>query len=91
MTVADDGPGIPPAIRDHLFERFVRGGGESSGSFGLGLAIVEAVTQAHGGTVTVKSTRRTGTRFTVRLPAHTPAAVPAAQDEREALAASAAS
>jgi signal transduction histidine kinase len=91
LTVADDGPGIPPAIRDHLFERFVRGGGESSGSFGLGLAIVEAVTQAHGGTVTVKSTRRTGTRFTVRLPAHTPAAVPAAQDEREALAASAAS
>jgi two-component system, OmpR family, sensor kinase len=89
LTVADDGPGIPPAIKEHLFERFVRGGGESGGSFGLGLAIVEAVTQAHGGTVTVKSTRRTGTRFVVRLPTHAPA--PAAQDEHEALAASATS
>jgi signal transduction histidine kinase len=91
LTVADDGPGIPPAIKEHLFERFVRGGGESSGSFGLGLAIVEAVTQAHGGTVTVKSTSRSGTRFVVRLPAQALAPPAATQDEHAALAASAAS
>jgi len=68
LVVADDGPGVPPEIRKHLFERFVRGGGEASGSFGLGLAIVQAVTENHGGTVEVTSRRGKGARFTVRLP-----------------------
>jgi signal transduction histidine kinase len=68
LVVADDGPGIAPPVRKHLFERFVRGGGEASGSFGLGLAIVQAVTQSHGGTVEVGSNRRKGAKFTIRLP-----------------------
>jgi signal transduction histidine kinase len=68
LVVADDGPGIAPDVKKHLFERFARGGGEVSGSFGLGLAIVQAVTETHGGTVEVKSTPRSGTHFTVRLP-----------------------
>ena len=52
LVVADDGPGIAPAMRDTLFDRFVRGAGDRGGSFGLGLAIVAAVVHAHGGTVT---------------------------------------
>jgi signal transduction histidine kinase len=68
LVVADDGPGIPPEIREHMFERFARGAGEVSGSFGLGLAIVQAVVDAHNGTIEVKSGPRTGTRFTIRFP-----------------------
>jgi signal transduction histidine kinase len=70
LVVVDDGPGIAREIREHLFERFARGGGEASGSFGLGLAIVSAVTEAHGGTIEVKSAPGKGAQFTVRLPAH---------------------
>jgi two-component system OmpR family sensor kinase len=69
LVVADDGPGIDPEARATLFERFVRGAGDRGGSFGLGLAIVAAVTQAHGGTVTVDESPHGGARFTVRLPA----------------------
>jgi two-component system OmpR family sensor kinase len=67
LIVADDGPGIPSQQKKHLFERFARGGGESGGSFGLGLAIVHAVTRAHNGTIEVKSTPGKGARFIVRL------------------------
>jgi len=77
LVVADNGPGIAPEVRKHLFERFVRGGGESSGSLGLGLAIVQAVTEAHNGTIDVRSTPRSGTRFSVHL-AGRPAAPAAA-------------
>jgi signal transduction histidine kinase len=72
LTVSDDGPGIDPAIRERLFERFVRGAGDRGGSTGLGLAIVKAVAEAHGGSVTVGDAHgdllRRGTRFTVRMP-----------------------
>ena len=71
VTVSDTGPGIPPALAAHVFERFARGDGSRSrdrGSTGLGLAIVQAVVDAHGGTVTVAS-RPGRTTFTVRLPA----------------------
>ncbi|AWB94627.1 two-component sensor histidine kinase [Agromyces badenianii] len=71
LTVDDDGPGIPPALADSLFERFARGDSSRSrvaGSTGLGLAIVRAVTLAHGGTVEVES-EPGRTRFAVRLPA----------------------
>jgi two-component system OmpR family sensor kinase len=70
LEVADDGPGIPPALQRHVFERFARGDASrsrSAGSTGLGLAIVAAVVAAHDGTVTVAS-RPGGTVFTVRLP-----------------------
>ena len=68
LVVADDGPGIAPEVKKHLFERFARGAGEASGSFGLGLAIVQAVANAHGATIDVKSNPRTGAQFTVRFP-----------------------
>jgi two-component system OmpR family sensor kinase len=74
LTIADDGPGIPDALRPVLFERFARGDGSRSratGSTGLGLAIVAAVVEAHRGSVAVQSTPG-DTRFVVRLPLATP-------------------
>jgi two-component system, OmpR family, sensor kinase len=72
LEVADDGPGIPPGLRDRVFDRFVRGGGDASrtgtGGSGLGLAIVGAVAQRHGGSVELVDAGP-GTRFVVRLPA----------------------
>ncbi|WP_246080246.1 sensor histidine kinase [Modestobacter altitudinis] len=70
LQVADDGLGIPAALRPHVFERFARGDASRSrtaGSTGLGLAIVHAVVAAHGGTVEVAS-EPGRTAFTVRLP-----------------------
>lgn len=75
VQVADDGPGIPPALRESLFQRFTRGDASrnsAAGSTGLGLAIVHAVVTAHGGTITVDSgASGAGTTFTVTLPAAT--------------------
>jgi two-component system OmpR family sensor kinase len=70
VTVADEGPGIDPAVLPVLFERFARADSSRSrkaGSTGLGLAIVEAVAHAHGGDVAVES-GPAGAVFTVRLP-----------------------
>ncbi|MPQ98676.1 HAMP domain-containing protein [Modestobacter sp. I12A-02628] len=70
LQVVDDGPGIPPELVGHVFERFARGDssrGREAGSTGLGLAIVHAVVAAHGGTVQVQSVPGC-TTFTVRLP-----------------------
>jgi two-component system OmpR family sensor kinase len=69
LSVTDDGPGIPEDLQPSLFERFVRGDSSRSragGSTGLGLAIVDAVTSAHGGSVTVTS-RPGYTRFVITL------------------------
>ena len=72
LVVEDDGPGVPDELAPTLFERFVRGAGDRGGSFGLGLAIVRAVAESHGGSVTLEQTRRAGVsrgaRFVVRLP-----------------------
>jgi two-component system OmpR family sensor kinase len=72
LIVEDDGPGVPERLATTLFERFVRGAGDRGGSFGLGLAIVRAVAEAHGGSVSVEQThrgaQRPGARFVVRLP-----------------------
>jgi two-component system OmpR family sensor kinase len=68
LVVEDDGPGIPATLRDRLFERFVRGQGDSGGGSGLGLSIVRAVATSHGGSVAVDDASRGGARFTVRIP-----------------------
>ncbi|MFJ6198908.1 ATP-binding protein [Micromonospora sp. NPDC092111] len=70
ISVADDGPGVPPELRDEVFERFARGDSSRSrehGSTGLGLAIVAAVVEAHHGAVELTSGPGR-TVFTVRLP-----------------------
>ncbi|SCG74286.1 sensor histidine kinase [Micromonospora inositola] len=73
LSVADDGPGIPPELQEEVFERFARGDSSRSrahGSTGLGLAIVAAVVEAHHGRVDVVS-RPGHTVFMVWLPAST--------------------
>ncbi|MCU1547004.1 MAG: hypothetical protein JWP30_2104, partial [Homoserinimonas sp.] len=70
LTVADDGPGIPESVQPVLFERFARGDGSRSreaGSTGLGLALVKAVVDKHGGAVSVGS-EPGKTAFRVELP-----------------------
>lgn len=73
ITVVDNGPGIPEGLQDHVFERFTRAdvartrSGAAKDSSGLGLAIVAAVMDAHGGSASVDS-RPGRTVFTLRLP-----------------------
>jgi NtrC-family two-component system sensor histidine kinase KinB len=70
VTVADSGPGIPPEIRDHLFERYTQGSvnGAEPGSAGLGLAIAKEIIEAHGGRIFVESAMGEGTSFTIEVP-----------------------
>ncbi len=68
LQVADTGPGIPPEIRDHVFERYTQFStpGYEPGSAGLGLAIVKDIVEAHGGRITIESNNGIGTRFIVQ-------------------------
>ena len=67
VTVVDDGPGVPPADREQVFDRFYRVGSGHSGS-GLGLSICREVVLAHGGRVWVDSEVGQGSAFTLALP-----------------------
>jgi signal transduction histidine kinase len=67
LEVADDGPGIPPEAREHLFEPFFTLRRQGRGS-GLGLAVVYSIVSAHDGEVDVLSAPGEGARFIVRLP-----------------------
>jgi two-component system sensor histidine kinase MprB len=70
LTVRDHGPGIPPADRPHVFDRFYRGsGGRDRPGSGLGLAIVRQVAETHGGSIAVDDAPGGGARFELRLPA----------------------
>jgi len=74
VVVADDGPGMSPDLVRTAFERFTRGDSSrtrESGGAGLGLSLVQAITTAHGGRVSVTSEPR-ATRFEVRLPTAAP-------------------
>jgi signal transduction histidine kinase len=72
IVVSDDGSGIEPEHLDHVFERFYRtdrSRSRHSGGAGLGLAIVRAIVEAHGGTVSAYSAGvEQGSEFRVRLP-----------------------
>jgi signal transduction histidine kinase len=70
LHVADDGPGIAPADRARIFERFSRAPGSRSGEgVGLGLAIARWIVEEHQGSIEVASAPGAGATFTVRLPA----------------------
>ena len=66
LVISDDGPGIPDAIRERLFEPFVTG---RQGGSGLGLAIVQRSVASHRGVILVDSAPTKGTTFTIFLPA----------------------
>jgi signal transduction histidine kinase len=70
IEIADSGPGIPVEEQPRIWERLYRGDkSRSQRGLGLGLSLVKAVVEAHGGTVTVQSDplRGPGARFRVRL------------------------
>jgi two-component system OmpR family sensor kinase len=70
LSVHDNGPGVPPELQDNVFHRFARGDtsrNRAAGSTGLGLSIVAAVAQAHGGSVQLAS-HPGDTTFSVLLP-----------------------
>jgi signal transduction histidine kinase len=70
IEVRDDGPGVPPADRDRIFERFVRldeARDREHGGFGLGLAIVADLCHAYNGTIEVRD-GDPGAAFSVRFP-----------------------
>ncbi|MFC9296213.1 sensor histidine kinase [Streptomyces sp. NPDC057011] len=72
LEVADDGPGIPEADRDRVFERFVRldaHRGRADGGTGLGLAITREIARAHGGDVRALPAPAGGARLVLRIPA----------------------
>jgi signal transduction histidine kinase len=71
--VTDDGPGVPAAERERVFERFVRLDRTTPGS-GLGLSIARRIAREHGGDLTCDPSTRGGT-FTLRLPLKTPLAL----------------
>ncbi|MFJ5925539.1 ATP-binding protein [Kitasatospora sp. NPDC092948] len=74
VDVTDDGPGIPPADRDRVFERFTRlddARSRDDGGAGLGLAIARDIATLHGGTLRIEATA-SGTTFRTRLPADGP-------------------
>jgi nitrogen-specific signal transduction histidine kinase len=70
ITVADNGRGVPDAIRATLFEPFVSQGKENG--TGLGLTVVQKIVQDHGGEVAVERTSPEGTVFRVALPRPVP-------------------
>lgn len=68
LVVKDRGTGIPREILPHVFEPFVRGSRRAD-SYGLGLATVKRLVDAHGGTIAVESEEGCGTTFVIQLPA----------------------
>jgi two-component system OmpR family sensor kinase len=78
VAVADRGPGIPPGDQDRILERFARlsrdDGDDQSKGLGLGLAMVKAIAEAHGGSLAVHSEPGHGTTFELRFPLRTGAA-----------------
>jgi signal transduction histidine kinase len=68
VEVADTGPGLPPAIERRVFEPYIRAPNATEPGFGLGLATVRRLAEAHGGRVGVESTPSVGSTFWFELP-----------------------
>jgi two-component system sensor histidine kinase KdpD len=69
VEVWDDGPGLPPGEERAIFERFARGQKESAiPGVGLGLAISQAIVEAHGGKIWAEHRVPRGARFLFTLP-----------------------
>lgn len=67
IDLRDDGPGLPPRAREHLFLPFA--GSSKPGGTGLGLAIAREIVQAHGGEIRLMASTASGTWFRLELPA----------------------
>ena len=72
VSCADDGPGIAPADREHLFEMFYSGKSRRADgrrSLGLGLGLCKSIVSAHGGTICAQDNHPRGTVFSFTVPA----------------------
>jgi len=67
LEVIDNGPGIPPGVKSHLFELFHSTKGNRG--TGIGLAVVKKIIDEHEGQISVRSSKGEGTTFTITLPA----------------------
>jgi len=83
LDVLDHGGGVPAELGPRLFDKFVRA--STAPGAGLGLAVVRAIVEAHGGKIDVASAAGGGARFRVELPAEHPAATRPAVDELASL------
>jgi signal transduction histidine kinase len=82
LFVADEGPGIRPEDMKHLWSYGFRSFGESSTEgYGLGLTLVKAIVEAHGGTVSARNLGERGCEFSVYLPLQGSGSVPALNDK----------
>jgi signal transduction histidine kinase len=73
IEIEDSGPGVPLGAADSIFTRSARADGDADrAGLGIGLAIVDAIARAHGGTCTLEPSQR-GSRFALRLPGFRPA------------------
>ena len=69
LEVTDQGPGIPEAFRERVFDKFFRiPGSIGEGGVGIGLAICDAIAKAHGGRIWVEERRGGGASFRISLP-----------------------
>jgi signal transduction histidine kinase len=68
VRVRDQGSGLPQGAETRLFRRFYRGENAQRDGAGLGLAIAQAIAEAHGGSITARNVDAGGAEFTVRLP-----------------------
>jgi len=92
VEITDTGPGIPPADRERIFDRFTRlpgthprgPHGNAPDGNGLGLAIARTITAAHHGTLTCAEPAHSGARFLLRLPRPAPPRKPAPPDQHQA-------
>jgi len=67
VSIADNGPGMPESVAQHVFEPFFSTKSEGEGT-GLGLSICQGIVKEHGGSITVDAGTGTGATFTVELP-----------------------
>ena len=84
VTVTDNGPGLPPAMIETVFDKFTRGERESATpGVGLGLAICKAIVQAHRGRIWAENVSEGGARFTFALPLLEPPPIQEADEPAE--------
>jgi two-component system, OmpR family, sensor histidine kinase KdpD len=81
FSVSDEGPGVAPAQREEIFDKFTRGSRESATpGVGLGLAISRAIVEAHRGRIWVEGAVGAGARFCFTLPLGNPPEIPVQED-----------
>jgi two-component system OmpR family sensor kinase len=70
VRVDDRGPGVPPSLRERIFEPFYRlpGASEREGGVGLGLALVKSIAERHGGSARCEERPGGGASFVIELP-----------------------